>query len=186
MSTILIHYGLDPEKDVKFAALPGPAIVPSYANNAIDATFGSGQIKAELLSRGARVLVDMNDPKQHRAILGTDTYPLKVVMATADFIDVNPKVVQHFINALVRAMKWEETQDSDKIAQMVAAYLLGPQDTAIIADIRRSFSHDGIITPEGHKAIGKITMDVGLISKAVPMDKVVDQRFLTKALKDAK
>lgn len=185
VSTILIHYGLDPDKDVTFAALPGSAIVPSYKNNAIDATFGSGQIKAELLSRGAKVLVDMNDPKQHREILGTDTYPLKVVMATEDYIKENPEVVQHFINALVRAMKWEETQDSAKIAELVAPYLLGPQDTEIISDIRKSFSHDGVITPDGHKAIEKITMDVGLINEPIPMDKVVDQTFLQKALENA-
>jgi NitT/TauT family transport system substrate-binding protein len=181
VSAVLIHYGLDPAKDVKFAALPGSAIVPSYKNNAIDATFGSGQIKAELLSRGAKVLVDMNDPKQHRAVLDSDSYPLKVVMATEDYIKANPAVVQHFINAMLRAMKWEETQDSAKVAELVAPYLLGPQDTAIISDIRKSFSHDGIITAEGHKAIEKITMSVGLISKPIPMDKVVDQTFLKKA-----
>ena len=182
VSTILIHYGLDPAKDVKFAALPGSAIVPSYKNNAIDATFASGQIKAELLSRGAKVLVDMNDPKQHREILGTDTYPLKVVMATEAYIEANPEVVQHFINAMVRAMKWEETQDSAKVAELVAPYLLGPQDTAIISDIRKSFSHNGIISPEGHEAIENITLDVGLISKPISMDKVVDQTFLKKSL----
>ncbi len=186
VSTILIHYGLDPDKDVKFAALPGSAIIPSYENKAIDATFGSGQIKAELLSRGAKILVDMNDPEQHRAILGTDTYPLKVVMATEDYIKANPEVVQHFINAMVKAMKWEETQDSAKVAELVAPYLLGSQDEAIIADIRKSFSHDGVITPDGHKAIVKITKDVGLIKEDIPMDKVVDQSFLQKAQKQEK
>lgn len=186
VSTILLHYGLDPAKDVKFAALPGSAIVPSYKNKAIDATFGSGQIKAELLSRGAKVLVDMNDPKQHRAILGADTYPLKVVMATADYIQANPEVVQHFINAMLRAMKWEEKQESAKVAELVAPYLLGTQATNIISDIRKSFSHDGIITPDGHKAIEKITQDVGLISKPIPMGEVVDLTFLQKSLAQAK
>ncbi len=186
VSAILIHYGLDPEKDVIFATLPGSATVPSYENKAIDATFGSGQIKAELVSRGATVLVDMNDPKQHREILGTDTYPQKVVMATADYIQANPEIVQHFINALVRAMKWEETHDSVEITELVAPYLLGPQDPAVISDIRKSFSHDGIITPEGHKAIEKISMDVELIKEPIPMDQVVDQTFLQKALEQTK
>jgi len=183
ISTILIRYGLDPEKDVKFSALPGPAIIPSYENGAIDATFGSGNLKAELLARGAKVLVDMNDPKQHLEILGTDTYPLKVVMATAEYIEKNPAIVQHFVNAIVKAMKWEQSQDSATIAEAVAPYLLGPQDEKIIGDIRRAFSHDGVITPEGHKSIEKITMDVGLIKKPIAMKEVVDQSFLTVALK---
>ncbi len=186
VSTILIHYGLDPDKDVTFAALPGSAIIPSYENKAIDATFGSGQIKAELLSRGAKILVDMNDPKQHREILGTDTYPQKVIVTTEEYIKAHPEVVQHFVNAVLRAMKWEETQDSAKIAELTAPYLLGQQDEAIIADIRKSFSHDGVITPEGHEAIDKITLDVGLISSPIPMDKVVDQSFLKKALEQNK
>ena len=182
VSTILIHYGLNPDKDVNFAALPGPAIIPSYKSGAIDATFGSGNVKAEMLARGAQVLVDMNDPAQHKAILGSDTYPLKVVMATADYIQQNPEIVQHFINAMVRAMKWEADHSSAEISTNVAEYFLGPPDEAIVTDIRRSFSHDGIITPEGHKAIEKITIDVGLISKPIPMDEVVDLTFLNKAL----
>jgi NitT/TauT family transport system substrate-binding protein len=186
VSTILIRSGLDPAKDVKFAALPGPAIIPSYDNGAIDATFASGNLKFELLKRGAKVLVDMNDPKQHKAMLGADTYPHKVVMATADYIKANPEVVQHFINAMIRAMKWEEKQDSAKIADMVAPYLLGPQDEKIIADLRKPFSHDGIITPEGHKAIEQITIDVGLIKNPVPMDEVVDVTFVKKALENVK
>ena len=183
VSTILIRYGLNPEKDVKFAALPGPAIIPSYENGAIDATFGSGNLKAELLARGAKVLVDMNNPEQHREILGTDTYPLKVVMATAEYIKKNPKIVQHFINAVVKAMKWEQIQDSATIAEAVAPYLLGPQNEEIIEDIRQAFSHDGIISSAGHESIEKITIDVGLIEKPIDMNEVVDQSFLSVALK---
>jgi NitT/TauT family transport system substrate-binding protein len=181
-SSILIHYGLDPEKDVTFVDLAETAVMPSYVNGAIDATVGSGIRKAELLEKGARVLVDMNDPAQHKAVLGTDAYPLKVVMADAGYIEKNPEVVQHVLNALVRAMKWEEKADGGDIAEMVAPYFLGAPSKAMIEDVRRAFSHDGLITPEGHKAIEASSINVGLITQAVPMDKVVDITFLNKAL----
>ncbi|MFH1136202.1 MAG: ABC transporter substrate-binding protein [Pseudomonadota bacterium] len=179
---ILLHYGLDPEKDVIFVDLPETAILPSYENKAIDATVGSGIRKTELLQRGARVLVDMNDPKQHRDLLETDAFPLKVVLATAEYIEKNPEIVQHFVNATVQAMAWEKEQTSREIAAKVAPYFLGSPNEATIDDVRRAFSHDGLITEEGHKALEKQSISVGLISQPVPMDDVVDLSFLKKAL----
>lgn len=181
VSNVLMHYGLNPEKDVTFGDLPDSAIIPSYANGAIDATFSSGVKKAELLKRGAVLLVDMNDPAQHREILGTETYPLKVVLAKGEYVAEHPDIAQKFVNAVTRAMKWEKNHSSREIAAEVETYFLGTLNSDIIDDVRRAFSHTGLITEDGHKAIEKESVGVGLISKPVPMQKVVDMSFLKKA-----
>lgn len=180
-SSIVIHGGLDPNKDVTFVDLPETAILPAYINGDIDATVGSGVRKAEMLSRGAVVLADMNDPVQHKAILEADTFPLKVVLATDDYLKANPEIAQRFVNAAYRAMQWEKSHSSAEIAEKVAEYFLGSVSPEVIDDIRRAFSHTGLVTAEGHKAIEKQSLGVGLIEKPVSMESVVDMSFQGKA-----
>lgn len=180
---ILTYYKFDPSKDVVFVDLPETGIIPAYVNHNIDATVCSGIRKAEMLSRGAKVLVDMNDPVQHKAVLGTDTFPLKVVLTTGDYLKDNPDIAQKFVNAVTRAMKWEKMQKSAEIAKNVQTYFPGGAlNEQIIDDVRRAFSHTGLITKDGHKAIEKESIEVGLISAPVPMESVVDMSFLKKAL----
>ena len=181
-TNVMLHYGLDPGKDVTFVDLPETAILPAYVQGNIDATVGSGIRKAEMLNRGARVLVDMNDPAQHKEVLGTDRYPLKVVLATQEYLKENPEIAQKFANAVARAMKWEKAHQNKEIAENVKTYFLDGVSEAVIGDVRRAFSHTGMITPDGHKAIEKDSLGVGLITKPVPMEGVVDLSFLKKAL----
>ena len=181
-SSVLIHDGINPDKDVIFVDLPDTAVLPSYANRAIDAAVSSGVSKAELLKRGAVVIVDMNDPAQHKAILGTETYPLKVVLAKADYIAAHPDIVQKFVNAVAGAMKWEAHHSSQEIAADVGPYFLGAVSPHIIDDTRRAFSHTGLVTEDGHKAIEKESIGVGLIGKPVPMENVVDMSYMKRAL----
>lgn len=180
-TSIVIHGGLDPNADVTFVDLPETAILPAYINGDIDATVGSGIRKAEMLSRGAVVLADMNDSAQHKAILETDTFPLKVILATDDYLKTNPEIAQKFVTAAYRAMQWEKTHSSAEIAEKVAEYFLGSVNPEVVDDIRRAFSHSGLVTAEGHKAIEKQSLSVGLISKPVPMESVVDMSYQKKA-----
>ncbi|MFZ5813352.1 MAG: ABC transporter substrate-binding protein [Thermodesulfobacteriota bacterium] len=181
--SIVVSGGLDPNADVTFVDLPETAILPAYLNGDIDATVGSGIRKAEMLARGAVVLADMNDPAQHKAVLKADTYPLKVVLATADYLKSNPEIARKFVNATYRAMQWEKAHSSAEIAEKVAGYFLGSVSPDVIDDIRRAFSHTGRVTPEGHKAIEQQSLDVGLITKPVPMEGVVDMSFVEGAAK---
>ncbi|KUG27446.1 hypothetical protein ASZ90_002706 [hydrocarbon metagenome] len=176
-TSIVIQGGLDPNKDVTFVDLPETAILPAYINGEIDATVGSGIRKAEMLSRGAVVLADMNDPAQHKAVLEADTFPLKVILATDDYLKDNPQIAQKFVNAAYRAMQWEKTHSSAEIAEKVAEYFLGSVSPEVIDDIRRAFSHTGLVTAEGHTAIEKQSLGVGLISKPVAMESVVDMSY---------
>jgi len=180
-TAVLIHYGLNPETDVTFVDLPETAILPSYVNGAIDATVGSGVRKAEMLKRGAVVLVDMNDPAQHKAVLKTDKYPLKVVLTTEEYAKANPQVVQEFVNAAYKAMKWEKDHSSKEIAENVKDYFLGSIDEAVIDDVRKPFSHDGLVTKSGHEAIVEQSIGVGMIKAPVPMEAVVDMTYVEKA-----
>lgn len=179
---ILTHYNLDPNKDVTFADLPETAMIPAYVNGTIDATVSSGTGKAELLSRGARLLVDMNDPAQHKALLGTDKYPQKVVLATEDYLRENPEIAQKFVNAVTRAMKWEKAHKSADIAINAKTYFLNALDEKVVDDTRRAFSYTGLVTIDGHKAIERDSIEVGLIEKPVPMENILDMSFLKKAL----
>lgn len=183
-SAILIHYGLDPEKDVTFVDLPETAILPAFENGAIDATVGSGVRKGEMLSRGANVLVDMNDPAQHMAVLKTNKYPLKVLLTTEEYAKANPQIVQKVVSAVAKAMKWEASHSSKEIATNVKGYFLGSIDEAVVDDVRKPLSRTGLVTKAGHEAIVEQTIGVGMIKKPVPMDAVVDMTFAEKAQKD--
>ncbi len=179
---ILLHFGLNPAKDVVFVDLPEAAILDAYSKGEVDATIAGGVRKAELLTQGAKVLTDMNDPVQHQEVLGNDSFPLKVILATDEYLQSNPEITQKFVYAVTRAMAWEAEHQSIEIADKVKDYPHGNLDERVIDDMRHAFSYTGSITEMGHKAVEKQSLEVGLISMPIPMEKVVDMSYWGKTL----
>lgn len=181
---ILRYGGLDPNKDVQYVSLPSGGEVGGLQGGQIAATFGGGKVKIDLQKRGYTMLADLADPGQHRKILGADNYPLFVIQVTDDYLKSNPDTIQQFMNAVVKAINWENTHSTDEITDVIASRFQNIDKTTIveiIEDTKRTLSRDGYFTKEGHDAAVRLSIDAGMLAKPLPMDNVVEESFLKKA-----
>ncbi|MBS3909991.1 MAG: ABC transporter substrate-binding protein [Actinobacteria bacterium] len=177
--------GLDPDKDVSFVDVPkGSEVAAMEKGDIAGYGFAWGRVKIELLKRGGNLLIDCTDPEWHRKVLGSDEYPLYVIQVTDEFIEEKPEVVQGFVSAVVRAMIWQNNHSIGEIAEQGAPMFqltdkeILPQ---VLEETMKTQSKDGYFTEAGHDAATRLSLDVGLITKPVDMEKVVDESFLNKA-----
>ncbi len=181
---VMKYGGLNPNKDVQYVSLPPGGEIGALEKGQIAATFGGSKVKVDLQKRGYQVLVDLADPEQHRKVLGADEYPLYVIQVTDDYIKKNPGNVQKFTNAVVKAMIWENNHSSEEIVKVITSlYPNMDKNTLVdvIEDTKRTLSRDGYFTKEGHEAAVRLSLDVSMITKPLPMESVVDESFLKKA-----
>lgn len=174
--------GLDPDKDVKFANLEYGAEVAALQKGEIDASYVRATKEQEFLNVGANILVDATDPEQHMKVFGSERYEAYVVQVTDEYIKENPETVQKFANAVVKAIKWQQSHSDEEIAEKVAPLFPGRNiDGKLVNIMKRSLSQDGSFTEEGYKAVENFCKGVGIITKSIPMDDVIDQSFIKKA-----
>jgi len=178
----VIYGGLNPDTDVVYVDLPPGGEVAALDKGEIDAAFGGGARKVELLKKGAKVLVDLTKPEQHKKVIGSDTYHLYVIQVTDEYSKKHPDIVQKFVNAVARGIAWQKKHTVKEIAATIAPLFPGIKAEAI-TDVKRSLSSDGYLTKEGHAAAVRFSIDVGMITKPIPFKAVVDNSFIRKAHK---
>ncbi|ADG83309.1 ABC transporter substrate-binding protein [Thermincola potens] len=179
---VLKTAGLDPDKDVTFANLEYGAEIAALSKGEIDGTYVRASRYPEFTAIGANILVDATDPPQHKKIFGSERYEAMTVQVTDDFIKTNPETVQKFVNAVVKAMKWQFDHSDEEVAAKIAPLFPGRKiDARLINTVKRSLSPDGYFTKEGYATVERFCKDVGLITKPVPFEEVIDQSFIKKA-----
>lgn len=181
---VVKYGGLDPNKDVLFVNIPRGAEIAALEKGDVDGVLGIDNMKIELIRRGYKPLVDMIDPKQHKAVIGYDEYPLFVVQVNDTLVKNDPEMIQRFTNAVVRAMNWQKSHSAAEVAAKAKPVFSSADPkifTETIAFTLKALSMDGFFTIEGHKAAEKFGLDVEFIKSPVAMKLVVDESFLKKA-----
>ena len=179
---VLKSEGLDPDKDVTFANLEYGAEVAALSRGEIDGTYVRASKEPEFLAIDANIVADATDPAQHKKIFGSERYEAFVVQVTEDYIKKNPETVQKFANAVAKAMAWQGEHTDKEIAETVAPLFPGRNiDAKLINTVKRSLSPDGYFTDEGYSTVEKFCKEVGIITKPVPFEAVIDQSFIKKA-----
>jgi len=108
------------------------------------------------------------------------------ISSTPDFIKNNPKTVQAFANAMVKALRWLQKATVEEIADSLPAeFYAGDKEfykKAVEAN-REMLSKDGIVTPalaeNTHRIIA--SFNDGVKNAKIDMAKTYDASFATKA-----
>lgn len=186
VSSILKKNGLEPNKDVTLVNMDYGASLTALDNNQIQATFlDSTRINQSDLNN-INVLVDTVDPKTHKEIYNTDKYEASIVVASDEYINDNKETTQKFTNAMLKAMKWQQENSDEKIAEVIKPYFAELDMVDIIKLTRSSLSADGMISQEGYDAMEKFALDEGLIKKKISFNDIIDLSFIEKANKEIK
>jgi NitT/TauT family transport system substrate-binding protein len=172
MSKLMRDYGLKPD-DIQFVVLPPPDMPTSLASGAIDSYFVGEPFcaKAEMDGYG-RVLY-----------YARDIWPNFISCALVvheDLIRSNPDVVRDLVRGIAQSGKWAETHRAEaaKIAapyfrqnEKLLNYVLTSEPPRVkYVDLSPSFAD--------LQQIQDLGIQLGMLTKHIPMSELVDDRFV--------
>jgi NitT/TauT family transport system substrate-binding protein len=173
---LMDEYGMKPD-DINFVVLPPPDMPTSLASGAIDAYFVGEPFcaKAELDGIG-RVLY-----------YARDIWPNFISCALVvheDLIKGNPEVVQDLVRGIAQSGAWAETHRAEA-AKLVSPYFR--QDEKVLnfvltADPHRVSYVNLTPTDKDLQAIQDMGLKMGLLTKEIPMNELIDRDFVPKVI----
>jgi NitT/TauT family transport system substrate-binding protein len=176
---LMADYQMNPE-DINFVVLPPPDMPTSLAAGAIDAYFVGEPFcaKAELDGIG-RVLY-----------YARDVWPNFISCALVvheDLIAEKPEVVQDLVRGIAESGAWAETHRAEA-AKLVSPYYRQDQkvlEYVLTADPKRVSYVNLTPTDEDLQLIEDMGMKMGLLTKHVPMDELIERKFVPEEIKEA-
>ncbi len=177
--------GLDPKKDVNIRAIPMSA-------NIIPAFLGGGSDFAQAFEPA--VMKAVTEAGAHRvASVGVlmGDLPYTTYMASANYIEKNPAIIQGFTNAIHKGLVWTDTHTPEQIAVVIAPFFKDlPLTTiqAVVAEYKKNktWSTDVTITPAGMDRMIDLMIDGEILKQRVPYEQIVNPKFFQQSRPDAK
>jgi NitT/TauT family transport system substrate-binding protein len=176
---LMSDYGMKPE-DISFIVLPPPDMPTSLAAGAIDGYFVGEPFcaKAELDGTG-RILY-----------YARDIWPNFISCALVvheDLIKQNPEVVQDLVRGIAESGAWAETHRAEA-AKLASPYYR--QDEKVLnyvltADPHRVSYLRLTPTDEDLQQIEDMGLNMGLLTKRVPMSELIDRQFVPRTITPA-
>ena len=127
------------------------------------------------------------------ASLGTECgfVPYTVYMASSEYMEENPDIIQKFTNAVYRGQLWTENHTSGEIAEVIQSYF-PENDVETLADIiERYKSQDTwratpVYSEEDFELFEDIMEEGGELTRRVAFDELIDNSFAQKAVETVK
>jgi NitT/TauT family transport system substrate-binding protein len=176
---LMQDHGMAPD-EINFVVLPPPDMPTSLASGAIDAYFVGEPFcaKAELDGIG-RVLY-----------YARDIWPNFISCALVvheNLIQSNPDIVKDLVRGIAQSGAWAE-EHREEAAKLVSPYFR--QDEKVLkyvltADPHRVSYVNLTPTDEDLQSIQNIGLDLGLLTKQIPMNELIDREFLPEEITPA-
>ncbi|MFA5576762.1 MAG: ABC transporter substrate-binding protein [Tissierellaceae bacterium] len=179
--SILEEAGMS-ENDVEWINLEYGAALVALEQGSIAGSFFDGIHINELKKINANVLVDTTDPATHELLYGSKFYESQMVTVTKEYAEKNPETIQKFVNAVIRAMKWQETHTEEELAELVSPMFEGRDLLETVKILKGTLSNDGLISEEGYGAIENFCLDQGLIGETIGYENIIDMTYVNKAI----
>jgi NitT/TauT family transport system substrate-binding protein len=172
---ILKHFGLDPDKDVKFVAL-GAAPENRFAamkQGLISATVVSVPADSESIKMGFHVLA-----KAYELF----SYPDAGLTASVSKIKSKPEEAKRVIRAGIKANRYIRTEREGTIQFLMEWQKVNRESAAITYDsLAKLFSEDGIVPEKGLRFVIEENKKIAKVTREVPFSDVADFAILKEA-----
>ena len=174
---ILRHFGLDPEKDVKFLATGGPASrLASIKQGFTAATIGSAPMDYLGMKMGFVVLA-----KAYELF----SYPSSGLVTTIKKIKERPDEVRKVIKAGIRATTYIRANREGTIQFLMAQQRIDKEMAAATYDsVSKMFSEDGSVPETGVRTLIEEARQSLKASREVSIAEVTDLSILREAQKE--
>ncbi|MGO1371859.1 MAG: ABC transporter substrate-binding protein, partial [Senegalia sp. (in: firmicutes)] len=167
--------------DVEWINMEYGAALAALEQGTISAAYFDGIYINKLNDIGANVLINTMDPDQHKAIYGTEFYESQMVTVTKKFAEENPETVQKFVNASMKAIKWQTEHTDEELAELVSPMFEGKDMVEVISILRDSLTRDGNYSKEGYEAIESFCLEQGIISDPIGYENIIDMKYVNSA-----
>ena len=123
------------------------------------------------------------------ASLGTECgfVPYTVYMASSEYMEENPEIIQKFTNAVYRGQLWTENHTSGEIAEVIQSYFPENDVETLAGIIERYKSQDTwratpVYSEEDFELFEDIMEEGGELTRRVAFDELIDNSFAQKAV----
>ena len=127
------------------------------------------------------------------ASLGTECgfVPYTVYMASSEYMEENPEIIQKFTNAVYRGQLWTENHTSGEIAEVIQSYFPENDVETLAGIIERYKSQDTwratpVYSEEDFELFEDIMEEGGELTRRVAFDELKDNSFAQKAVETVK
>ena len=174
---ILRHFGLDPEKDVKFLATgEGTSRLAAMKQGLTAATIGSVQIDHLGVKMGFVVLA-----KGHELF----SYPVSGLVTTIKKIKERPDEIKKVIKAGIRASRYIRANREGTIQFLMRQQKIDREIAAATYDsVVKAFNEDGSVPEDGLRLVIEEGKKTANITRAVALSEVMDLSTLREAQKE--
>jgi NitT/TauT family transport system substrate-binding protein len=180
LEALIRKAGLVPGRDVNIRYIPVSAnVLPSYLepNTDFGQSFEPGIALMEEQKKGHRVA-------SVGELLGP--MPYTSYMASAAYIEKNPKIIQGFTNAIKKALLWTDAHSPEEIAKLIAPDFNGVPEETIVAVVReykkvKIWPTATLIPPDGMNRNLDLMLEGGIIKERTPYERIVNPTFAQKA-----
>jgi NitT/TauT family transport system substrate-binding protein len=174
---ILSHFGLDPEKDVKFTVRgDAPARLALMKEGLIAATFGSAPIDHQGIKMGFVILARSYE---------IFSYPDSGLVASVKKIKEKPDEVRRVIKAGIRANRYIRSNRDGTIQFLMDRQKIDRELAAATYDsIWKSFNDDGSIPEKGLRLVIEEAKKAAKVTREISLSEVADLSLLREAQKE--
>ena len=123
------------------------------------------------------------------ASLGTESgfVPYTVYMATKDYMEENPDIIQKFTNAIYKGQLWVNSHTSREIAEVIAPHFTESDIDTLEIIVERykaqdTWKTDPIFEQESLELIEDIMEQAGELDQRVPYEEFITTEFAKKAM----
>ena len=127
------------------------------------------------------------------ASLGTECgfVPYTVYMASSEYMEENPEIIQKVTNAVYRGQLWTENHTSGEIAEVIQSYFPENDVETLAGIIERYKSQDTwratpVYSEEDFELFEDIMEEGGELTRRVAFDELIDNSFAQKAVETVK
>lgn len=184
LKRMLIEGGINPEKDLQIAPLPGSAgaglsfgvrAAKALEAGVLDGFWANGMGAERAVRRGVgRVVVDA---RRGDGPANACNFTFASLVTTQGKIDKDPKVVAAAVRALVRTQ--EELVKNPDRASEVGEKVFPEEEAGLIAELIRRDApfYDPSISPKSVESLNDFARSLGILSKDVSYHQVVATQF---------
>jgi NitT/TauT family transport system substrate-binding protein len=174
---IVKHFGLDPDKDVKFLATgTADSRFAAMKQGLTAATLGSAPLDFLGNKLGFVVLARANE---------LFSFPASGLVATVKSIKERPDEIKRVIKASIKANRYIH-QNREGTMQMMMSWLKIDKEIAgaTYQSVAKAFNDDGGLTEKGHRVAIDEAKRVGKVDREVSLSEVADLSILRQAQKE--
>ncbi|WP_160673464.1 ABC transporter substrate-binding protein [Clostridium sp. C8-1-8] len=182
---VLKNHGLQPGKDVN--------VVTNIAYTATGGAFkgGTGDYVALFEPTGSMLEKEKSGSIVASVGASAGVIPYTVFFSTKSYIEKNPDVIEKFTRAIIKGQNWVEKHSDNEVAKAIISYFPGTDEDIITNVVKNYRSIDAFAkVPTMKEEDFTRLMDIiqsyksDLIPSRPPFNKIVDNSFGEKALKD--